>query len=745
MKDYPSHLQERILVTDRLARTDMPESFDDRRWSQHGRGHATEDILDLRRIVSRFQKRWRLVLAVLVIVLIPAAIATYLATPLYRSVALVEVSADPVQVLPYRDVADSASGSSNVENYMGTQEQLLRGASVRARVRTRLENDFKDQPAAGEIPFLADRFAVRKIEKSQLFELAYEAESPKAAAEVVNLFAEEFAKQNFEMRQATRMTAERSLQAELTSLESRLQLSEDELMRYAQANDIMSLEQGQKDPLQDRLGILTQQLADSEGQVAGARAAPEAARQGSVEDFPQRLVTPEIGQLQSREFSLDQELTTLRTRYGENWPSVVEKRNEIALVQQQLKSEKAAVLARSRQQARLDLESAEARRRMAAEALAEQKALVNDFHDASIKYNILKREVDTNRNLYEGLLERLRQTGLFAGFHFGNIQLVEPGRPNPRVYSPNVIWNMGIALLLALSLGMCLALLLDTWDTSITTIEEAEHIALFPVLGGVPLMRGVRAAALLVAPHDTPRSGSSVALSLSVNGGQQLPAKVKPTLPFELEESMRGICASILLSRSDQRPHVIAVTSATPGEGKTTVTAHLGNAFAEAGLRTLVVEADLRKPDLSRIFGVDGSEGLSLYLAGLVSPARIYETAIPNLSIAPGGPVPPNPAALLHSDRLTAFIQTAVKDFQVVIVDTPPLLSVADARIIGTKADGVVMVVRAGRTASNLVRRARQLLHSAHVPVLGMVLNAWVPDRAEQSHYKYYGERAKTA
>lgn len=739
-------------MTNHLVRKDGHEPLGAHAWSHDVHGRAGDELFDLRRIVSRLQKRWRLVAIVLVLVLVPAAIATYLATPLYRSTALVEVNPDPVQVLPYRDVADSTGGAGNLENYMGTQDQLLRGASLRVRVRARLEAEFKDQPAGREIPHLGDRLEVKKIEKSQLFELSYQAEDPEAAATVVNLFAEEFAKHNFEMRQATRLSAEQSLKEELAGLEKRLQLSEQELMRYAQANDILSLEQGQVDPLQQRLGILTQQLAESEGSVASARASLASAQAGTVDDFPQRMVTQEISQLQSNAMQLEQELTSLRTRLGENWPSVVEKRNELALVQQQLKSEKAAVLARQQLQARLDLESAEARRNLAAQSLGEQKALVNNFHDASVKYNILKRDVDTNRNLYEGLLERLRQTGLLAGFQFGNIRLVEPGRANPVVDSPDVLMNMGIALVLGLSLGILVILLLDTWDTSITTLEEAEHLSSLPILGGVPLMRGVRAAALLVSHEGeggTAGKGARSAgasLSLTAAGGASVPAKARPTLPFELEESMRGICASILLSRSDNRPRVIVVTSATPDEGKTTVAAHLGNAFAEAGLKTLLVEADLRKPDLSHIFGVDGTEGLSLYLAGLVSPtARIRETVIPNLSIAPGGPVPPNPAALLHSERLGTFLKTAMTDYQVVILDTPPLLSVADARIIGTKADGVVMVVRAGRTARNLVRRARLLLHGAGVPVLGMVLNAWLPDRVERAHYRYYGQRAKTA
>jgi capsular exopolysaccharide synthesis family protein len=202
------------------------------------------------------------------------------------------------------------------------------------------------------------------------------------------------------------------------------------------------------------------------------------------------------------------------------------------------------------------------------------------------------------------------------------------------------------------------------------------------------------------------------------------------------------VCASTLLSRSDERPRVIVVTSAMPSEGKTTLVTHLGRAFAEAGLSTLLIEADLRKPDLSKAFSIGNEDGLSLYLAGHVSPwPKIHETDIPNLYLAAGGPVPPNPAALFHSDRLSLFLKAAVSEYQIVLVDSPPM-SISDARILGTKADGVVLVVRAGRTAKTLVRRAWATLETSGANVLGMVLNGEQPHSSSMGYYGYYTERA---
>jgi capsular exopolysaccharide synthesis family protein len=469
----------------------------------------------------------------------------------------------------------------------------------------------------------------------------------------------------------------------------------------------------------------------AEGKVAASRSALQRLEATNVNEFPEGLVTENISQLESKVLQLDQDLTNLRATFGENWPAVIEKRSEIVLVKDQLTREKSVALARSREQARLDVTAAEATLGMTAQSLTEQKGLVNRFHEASIRYNILKREVDTNRNLYDGLLERLRQNGVMAGFQFGNIQILESGRPLRTPDSPKVMWILAIASLLGLALGVCVAILLDFWDNSISTLEEAEQLASLPSLGSVPLIKAPKT-------RLTGKQNGNGRLAEPVNGNA-LPA-TQPAQPWQLTESMRAICASILLSRSDERPRLIVVTSATPAEGKTTLVTHLGKAFAEAGLTTLLVEADLRKPDLSKAFSIGNEDGLSLFLAGHVSPGpKIHETEVPNLFVAAGGPIPPNPAALLHSDRLRQFLEAVVTDYQVVLVDTPPL-SMADARILGTKADGVVLVVRAGRTARNVVLRACSTLDTAGVNVLGMVLNGEEPDPTSSPYYGGYYE-----
>jgi len=690
-----------------------------------------EETLDLQRVVARLVKRKFQILIVALIVLIPAAIATFLATPLYRSTVMIQVNVDGAQALPYRDAADLVIGTSNFESLLRTQEQILRGPTLVARVSQRLNSELKEGKARIELSPLE----IKRIENSQLFQVSYLAPSPELAATVVNVFAEEYIRQNFEIRQTAREKARQALEKELEALEKRVQFSEKELVGYARDNNIMNLDPGQGELVQKKLNALDQQVTDIEAEVTTAKSRLQSFQGISVKDFPEKLATPVVQELTSTVLRLEHELTGLRATFGENWPAVIQKRNEVTLVREQLAREKSAVLAQAREQAQMDFEAVETRRRMRSVSLSEQKELVNRFHSASIQYNILRREVETNRKLYEGLLERLKQSGVMAGLEFGNIQVIEPGRPDYVKDSPRPLWNLSLASLLSLSLGVCVAFLLDFWDRSISTLAEAEQLVGLPVLGSVPSVKSLKSNGRSLTAGKNKTDGALEKISL--NPPSDAPARGGPLTP-EAAEAIRAICASILLSRSDQVPHVIVVTSASPAEGKTTVASHLGQALADNGFATLLVEADLRKPALSKVFGIGSEDGLSLFLSGVSPLPHVHRTDTPNLCLVTAGPRPPNPVALLNSAKLDFFLQKMESSFKFVILDSPPILAVADSRVLGSKAHGVVLVVRAGRTAKSSVLRAQALLESSGANVLGMVLNG--ADPGDKSAYNQYHE-----
>jgi capsular exopolysaccharide synthesis family protein len=699
-------------------------------------GHEIDsDVLEPRRLLRVLLRRKWEILLVALLVLVPVAIATWLTDPMYRASALVQIDPEPVQVLPFREI-DVPNLTPNFDMFMRSQEQVLRGPTLIQRVVERLESEPDGEALEAEAARLHLGYRVQRLENTQIFVLSYVASNPGVAAKVANIFADEYIKRHFDTRQATREKARQLLTRELESLEERVQASERELLAYAQSHNLPAKE-GTNGLAPQKLADLGKQLSDAEAESFVAQARLEALLNASIEEFPERLVTPVISALVSRLTQLENELTVLRASFGENWPAVVQKRSELDLVREQLDREKTAVLNQAREQATLDRGAAEHRRRLVAGSMANQEKVVNTLEAASIQYNILRREVETNRKMYDGLLERLKQTSVTSGMDLGGFQVVEPARPPVTPDSPRVLWNLMLASILGLALGVCVALARDYWDTSVSTVEEVEQLTVVPVLGILPLSQASSSPRLLSRRRERARrEGSTLALEAA---GVDAPVLGQFSSDRVAAEAIRNVCASILLSRSGEPPRILMVTSSVLGEGKTTLAAALGGALADSGAKTLMVECDLRRPTFSKMFGVGSEGGLSLFLSGHVSPAPlVHATAHDNLFVVAAGPATPNPPALLNSDRLRTFLRDMTSSFRFVILDAPPVLPIADARVLAPMSEGVVLVVRAGWASKDLIRKVCWLLRGTGASVLGAVLNGADPRGAEGSNYRYY-------
>lgn len=697
------------------------------------------ELRSLVRIVVR--RKW-LIAGVALAVVAPAVIGTLLAVPLYRSSAMIQIDPEPVQVLPYRDFD---LPSPQYDTLMKTQEHVLAGQSLQARVAERLATAEGDRLRA-ELPSLGSRFSVERLENTQIFRLSYLAPSAAAAATIANMFAEEYIKLQFQTRQETRERARHLLGKELATLEARVQQSEQQLVDYARDHRLQPVEGDRGDLAQEKLSLLAKQVIEAETEMVTARARLDTLEKASVDNFPERLVSQVIGSRQATLLQLEHDLTALRASFGENWPAVQQKKSEIALVRDQLSREKSDALAQAKDQAMLDYRAAEASRRMFVAAKSDQERLVNQLQDASIQYNIIRREVETNQKLYDGLLERLRQTGVSPGMEFGSIRVIEPARPDETVASPNLKWNLLLASLFGLALGLCVALLRDYWDSSLSTVEEVEHVTVLPVLASVPLVRPASSAKGLLSTSVVAGLLPGLARRRARAEADTTDAdrRIDLSRGTESAEAVRTLCASILLSRSDHPPRVLVVTSALPEEGKTTVAIQLGRGLAESGARTLLVECDMRRPAFGAEFGVGTEGGLSLYLSGHLPRAKIHTTQHDRLFVVGAGPIAPNPVALLNSQKMTAFLEEMTSSFQFVIMDTPPVLPMADARVLGPKADGVVLVVRAGQTPKRLLKRVCATLELSGANILGAVLNA-ADTRELESAYGYYYQQHRAS
>lgn len=701
-----------------------------------------DDVFDLRRFIGRlWQQKAQIALCVL-LAAAGAAVLTYFQTPLYRSTALLQVNPKAVQPLPYQDPFEMMGGAGHYETYLRTQEELLRSPGLANRVAEILRTK-NDQDLEHEIAKLGARLEVSRVEASQLFRIGYLAESPEAAATIANLFAEELIHEQLRSRQEARDRAREALKRELATLEDRLQSSETELVRYASRNALTSLAPGDGEPTHTRLTALEDRLAQAEANRVEAKSSLESLKSVAKRAFPERFSTPIIKDLSAKVLSLESELGQLKITFGDNWPEVKAKQSELNLVKGQMEEEKAVTLRQAIDDAETEFLIADSRYQMVRELQSQQRGAVSNYQQASIKYNILRREVDANEKMHEGLLERLKESSVLAGFEAANIQIVESGTPQPAAETPNLPINLALASLLGLAVGVCITVIGDYWSSSVTSIEEVEGQLGLPALGAIPTAKRKGYARLfggpnlvrIPAPDKADAAKSGAADTGADSGGPS--AGWGEDSAAELREEVIAICTSILLSQADSPLQVIAVTSALPNEGKTTVAALLGRAMAENGYKTLLVDADLRRSTLSTNMGVHPAGGLSMVLSGNAEGATIRGTFAENLYILSAGPKPPNSVALLGSEKMKRFLRDARAEYQCIIVDTPPVLSVADARVLAPIVDGVLLVARSGKTKKELIARAWAQIAATGGRGLGVVLNGHERNYADVYRYDY--------
>jgi len=695
--------------------------------SSHG-----EEKIDLRQLGRVFVKRKLQILSVTLSVLIPTILITFLTTPEYRSIVTIQIDPETIKVLPYRELSEPLNAPYNYELYMKTQDQILRSPTLAERTVERLQKETTKAESLDLVDNFVHCFEVQRVHESQIIRLGYSSPDPSFSAQVANTAAEEFIKVHLEKKRETTVRAREFLEGQLDTLRLRLEDAEAQLIRYAREHNILDIENRQHNLIRQRLDYLTSELAKVESEYIANKTHYEALRDATADEFPQSLTSPLIANLESHQIELEQSLAQLLSQFGENWPAVVKARNELAVVKEQLKGEKSDSLNRAKRQARMEFETAQKGYRTLSNALERQKQLVNQLNDASVEYNILEREVDTNEQLYQGLLQRLKETGVTAGLEFGNIQIIDRARPDFIPFRPQPMRNLALAALVGLSLGIGLAFFLEYLDDTIKKPDDMEALGL-PSLGLIPTIseladhgggNGTRAKGAMVSAIQ------SAVRTPGISDGQR-------RSQWRVQEAFRSFCASILLSKAEKPAQRILVTSAGPLEGKTTTVACLGMTLAETGIATLVIDADFRKPSLAKHFGVSEDAGLSVFLAGF-DRFRVEPTSHPNLFVLPPGPVPPNPVALLNSERFSRTLDTLSEKFRFILIDSPPVLTVTDANIMGSKVDGVILVVQAGKTPKDIVKKAHLQLARAGAFILGGVINRADLSSPDYSHYNQY-------
>jgi succinoglycan biosynthesis transport protein ExoP len=687
------------------------------------------------------RKHQWLILSFMLAVVTIVSIATFRMQPVYVATTRIELGRENANILPFQGT-DSYDYMLDLENYIETQSKILTSETLALQtIRSGIlsgvggpdsqsdaiaTGSLANQKRPPELGAFLGSLSVKRVPNSRLMDINYEANTPELAAQVVNAHIRNFIDQNRRSHYDATTAATTWLTDQLDELKIKVKNSEDARLDYERKNQIWEVDDKQNITTQ-RLSELNRQLIDAQSDRMKKQSMYDFAKQGDADIVPQIRDSATVQDLLKRRADLNGGYAEALAQYGPNFPKVQRLQSQLKEIDQNLEREKKAVVARLGS----EFHEAQQREELLNHTLDQQKSEANLMSERMVQYNILKRDAEADKALYDGLLTKLKEAGISSALQSSNIRVVDPAMIPSSPARPAKTRNVTLALLVGLVGGIGLAVLREYMDNTVKTPDDIETLSRLPSLAVVPAFQD--------SEGDAPRR-RSLADSLG-NGHSRHVELVAQHLPkSQMSEAFRALRTALLLSQAGHPPQVILVTSALPREGKTTAAANLAVTLAQLGDRTLLIDADLRKPGVGRLLNLNGNKyaGLSSYLAGVSSLdlVTVQHPAIPNLSAIPTGPLPPNPADLLSSHRFTDAITELRTKFKFIVIDTPPVMAATDAVILSVKADGVVMVVRSGETPKEAFSRTRDLLMSVNCRLLGVVLNA-VDSSAPDYYYSY--------
>jgi polysaccharide biosynthesis transport protein len=697
--------------------------------------------------------------------LLTSLLLTLPQTPIYQARGSIEVQNLNQNFLNMRNVSPTADegGSSMPGSDLQTQAKILQSESLLDRVAAKLDLGKKLFPADGSgrlsawrkavglsqgnkastrekiLTLLSKNLKISNEPNTRLVEIRYDSADPQLAADIVNTLTAEFVQQNIESHWKTTQQTGEWLTRQMQDVRIKLEKSDDELQSYAQISGLLFT--SEKDNVaEEKLRQLQEELSKAQADRVTSQSKYELASTAAPESLPEVLDDATLKDYQIKLTDLRRQLAEISSSLTPAHPAVKKVQAQVTTLELALDKERTNIIQRIRN----EFGSAQRREQMLAANYASQGRLMSEQAAKVTHYNILKREVDTNRQLYDSMLQNVQQAGMTSALSASNIRMVDSAEPPTRPYKPNFVLNSALGLLAGAFFGIAFVVVQERADRSIQGPGDTALYLDVPELGAIPSAKAVRG--LLPSYYQ---NGKVLESKKSENGKPwQVELVTSNREPSILGDAFRATLTSILYSgENGDRPRIIVITSANPEEGKTTVACNLALVLAEIGpsvlmKSVLLIDGDLRRPRLHEIFGVPNRWGLADLLEGKTPPngceGMVFKTAYRNLSLLPTGSSIVNVSALLHSPRAVAFLSRMREEFHTVIIDAPPMLNMPDARVFGRLADGVVLVVRSAQTMRDAAVAANQRLTDDGTRVLGTILNQWDPRKT--NHYSYgYG------
>jgi polysaccharide biosynthesis transport protein len=751
---------------------------------------APADSINVRELWRKIRKRKWLILTVVAIATTIVAIESFRVRSTYQASAKVAVSKDPTTLFKENNVIVQADDTDKIKTEMlllatyPLQEEVVRRLKLDQHPRfldiekkksfsealstlfNRLSRPLevtnssplinpiqlneeplpplKAEESARLEPYvkvLAAYLFVDQIPETRAMQITFTHTEPLIAAAVANGAAQVLLNQSFQNKTSRFNKSVDWLDETTRKLQTQVQQSEQALADYSRANNIFSTE-GKETLTSDKLTSLHDQVLKAETDRVLKQSLFEEVKQGRAARLPEAFSDLKTNALQAKLGDLQVQAAQLNVKFGPDNPKVAEVTQQIAELEKLLTDSRRKL----EEKLRADYERAARDEQSLKNSLEKAKAEAVQQNQAAIQFSILKQRVDTAKALYNDFLSKTNQANFQLAEQSPDLRIIEPARTPNGTVGPRRVRSILIGMFLSLVAGIGLALLLEYLDNTVKNVEDVTRATQLPTLALIPaisqsamkVLNAKRKETVGGYLNESSGNGTGEIAGLAPRGLQPL-GEGLATLDglSSVVEAYRMLRTSILLSSAGNPPKTILVTSSQPSEGKTTTAVNTAISLANLGLSVLLIDSDLRRPALHKQFKLNQARGLSTYLSSTVSlESVVYSLDIPHLSILPCGPVPPNPAELIASERMRELIRTAAQHYDHILIDSPPLMNVTDPAILSTMVDGVILVVQAGRSTRDIVRRAKQDLRSVGARIFGVVLNN--VDLRREGYYDYY-------
>lgn len=675
--------------------------------------------------------------AVLLAVFTLVTIYSFKTRPIYKATARVEIDAETPQLQSINDLYQNPLSDAT---FLETQVRVLESDNLVWQTIQQLklaENPvFAPALPADETPGspATEGTLIREFRKhlsvglalnTRMVEVSFESTDPNLAAQVANTLVNGYVEYNFRLKYDATRQASGWMEQQLDELKAKVEKSQQVLVDYEREHAIVNVSDKQN-VVEQKLEDLSRDLTNAQNDLSQKQSLDELAESDKAQVA--LLAQNELLQrLEEKYADLKAQYVDALGQYGPNFPKVVRLRDQASAMQAFIDQERERTVERIRS----DYRAASGRVRLLSESVAQEKQQVGELNQLLIQHNILKRDFDSNQQLYDSLLQHLKDATVAAGLRATNIHVIDTAR-SPRVPErPRKALNLGLGFMAGLLLGVALAFVQDSLDYSVKTAEEVERLIGLPSLAVIPAAGSVRPGPYYALTRQNGSKASrngAVALTVLKDSGSAL------------AEAYRSLRTSVLFSTAPRPPQMILVTSAHSSEGKTSTALNLVSTLAQRGGQILIVDSDMRKPDVATALGLNEHKGLSGVLTGAhgLDEALQQVDDMPNLWVLAAGPHPPNPAELLSSPAMENLVSELRRRFDHLVFDSPPLLMVTDGTILSAASDGVVLVVEGGATARAAVLHAHRILAQAGARMLGVVMNKARPRQIGYYYGSYY-------